>query len=114
MAEWGAECSSDSESENLFVAISKQFKSKDLKQVLSSLRDKEAKLECLKNIKRKKLRKKVNVVGEVSKQEHDVQASESTPTDMNSPPLSSSIKELQHTQQQQRFANTLTLDIARF
>ena len=103
MAEWSAQCSSDSECENLFVAIGEQFKTRDLKQVLSSVRDGETKLECLRNVKRRKFSKKVNVVGEVSKQEHDMQASDTTPTDMQSP-LSSGGRELQYTHQQQRFA----------
>lgn len=97
MAEWSDQCSSDSECENLFVAIGEQFKTKDLKQVLSS------ELECLRNVKRRKLSKKVNVVGEVSRQEHDMQASDTTPTDMHSP-LSTGGRELQHAHQRPRFA----------
>ena len=109
MAEWKAECSSDSECENLLVAIGEQFKSKELVQVLSSMRAEQNKLNCVKNIKRKKMSKKVKVVGdrvgESWKQEHDMGASDTTPTDMRSP-LSAGSRDLQHTlhHQQQRFA----------
>ena len=105
MAEWRAECSSDSECENLFVAIGGQFKSRDLVQVLSRFRDGETKLECMNNVKRKKLSRKVDVVSEPVKQEQDMEASDTTPTDMRSP-LSGGGRELQHAYQQQRFAES--------
>lgn len=105
MAEWSAECSSDSDSENLFVAIGEQFKSKNLVQFLSSIRGgEEDQPECMKNVKRKKFNKKVKAVSEPSKQEHEIGASDTTPTDMRSP-LSTGSRELQHTYQQQRFAS---------
>ena len=107
MAEWKAECSSDSECENLFVAIGEQFRARDFVHVLSRIRDGETKLECMKNVKRKKLSKKVEVVSESLKQEHDMEpASDTTPTDMRSPLSTGSSRELQHAYQQQRFTES--------
>ena len=104
MAKWSAECSSDSECENLFVAIRKQFKSSSLVQVLSGMRGEDTGLECIRNVKRKKLSKKVNVAGVSSKQQEcEMEASDTTPTDVRSP-LSTGSRELQHNHQQQRFA----------
>ena len=109
MADWKAECSSDSECENLFMAIGEQFRTRDLVQVLSSVRDKGTKLECMRNVKRKKLSKKVNVVRESLRQEHDIErASDTTPTDMRSPLSAGSSRELQHAYQQQRFTESCT------
>lgn len=108
MAKWSAECSSDSEWENLYVAIGEQFKSKNLTQVLSSIRGEKAELECVRKVKRKKLSKKVSVVGEPSRQEYDMEASDTTPTDVRSP-LSTGSRELQHAYQQQRFAGSCML-----
>ena len=105
MAEWAAECSSDSECENLFVAIGGQFKLKNLEQVLSSIRDGEDALECMKNVRRKKLSKKVEVASEPVKQERDTEASDTTPSDHDMySPVSTKRRELKHAYQQQRFA----------
>ena len=107
MAEWTTECSSDSESENLYAAIGGQFKLKNLEQVLSSIRDGEATLECMKNVRRKKLSNKVEVANEPVKQELDMEASDTTPSDMHSP-ISTKNRELKHMYQQQRFAANRT------
>lgn len=103
MAEWSAECSSDSDCENFFLALGEQFKSDSLVQILSSIRSEENQLDCVKNLKRKKLSKKVNVVIEQSRQGYDMGASDTTPTDLRSP-LSTGSREMQHAHQQQRFA----------
>ena len=109
MAGWAAECSSDSECENLFVAIGGQFKLKNLEQVLSSIRDGEDALECMKNVRRKKLSKKVEVASEPVKQERDTEASDTTPSDHDMySPVSTKRRELKHAYQQQRFAANRT------
>jgi len=107
MAEWSAECSSDSDCENFLMALREQFKSKDLAQVLSNIHSAEDKLECMKSVKRKKWSKRMVAIIEPSRQEQDTGASDTTPSEMRSP-LSTSSREPQNIQQQQRFAeNTL-------
>ncbi|XP_065893572.1 uncharacterized protein [Dysidea avara] len=109
-ADWSVECSSDSDGEQFFQALGEHFKSQVKGHYFQTSRERaDIKLDCIKNVKRKKRSKKQYAVGRLPKPDQDIGASDSTPSDMRSP-LSSGGREPPQNQQQRRNLSAFEYD----